>query len=226
MTIDLQARHRARQFVARVLRDCGVPQALSGSWKHGDFHLSPDGISFSDVDLMCQGLTDRQAERLGEQIRAMLSERFVMRVSVHSRPSLGRMSLEDSRFFLGLEYATSVLRDSATPDYLRSKVALFANRQHMAERYQSVSHRLGLEAATRALEVKLGTGNNFSIPSGLQLVGVLDDARARDLLSELFTRRPTEAWGEAYLRELRRAAPTIDTWLKDYAEAKFRAALG
>ena len=226
MTIDLKARHRARKFVARVLRDCGASQALSGSWKHGDFHLSPDGISFSDVDLICPDLSDRQAVRLREQVRAMLSERFVMRVSVHTRPSLRRMSIEDARFFLGLEYVTSVLRDSATLDYLRSKIALLANRQYVAERYQSVSRRLGLEVATRALEVKLGTETNFSTLSGLQLLGALKDARSRDLLSELFTQTPTGAWGETHLRELRRAAPTIDNWLKDYAEEKFRKALG
>ena len=226
MTIDLQVRHRARKFVTRVLRDYGVSRGLSGSWKYGDFHLSPDGISFSDVDLTCPGLSDRQAKCLGEQIRAMLSERFVMHVSVHTRPSLHRMSIEDACFFLALEYAVGVLRGSATRDYLRSKIALLANRQHLAERYESVSRRLRLEEATRALEVKLGTESSFSISSGRHLLGALKDTRTRDLLSELFIQKPTEVWGEAYLIELRRAAPTIDSWLKDYAEAKFRAALG
>ncbi len=132
----------------------------------------------------------------------------------------------DSRFLLALEYATCVLRGATPLDYLRAKIALLANRQDPAERYAAVASRLGLDMATHALEVKLGAGTNFSTVEGLQLLGVLDDERARDVLCELFTERPTGAWGEAYLRELRSAAPSIDGWLKDYAEAKFRAALG
>ncbi|WNG84190.1 hypothetical protein C6A86_011395 [Mycobacterium sp. ITM-2016-00316] len=152
----LDARQTLQSQVVSILEhtQIGAGPILVGSWANHDFHLTFDGFSYSDVDLVWEGSSNSDRRTLQATVQSAL-EKFpsiqLPKVSIHPHYSFNAMPLAEQRYFSIAELVISmkrIPRDGTS--YAAAKCILLLNRIRFDETSWEVSKRLqtpGLMAA-------------------------------------------------------------------------------
>lgn len=221
----LERRERAQQFLRDALAHCGIESdAMRGSWRHDDFHLSPDGrVSFSDLDLVLPGATDVEIADLRMAIHRALSPALQIPVSIHPVESMRDLSVGDARLLVIGEYVISIFRKVTSgrmsADYARAKVSLLFLRATRGERYRDVARRIDDDTVTRAVRVKLGTADDFSVDDLRDCLQGQQDATIQRFVAQCVLRSPGPEFMRAWEEEVL-AASSVTTWLKEFLIAR------
>ena len=219
-------RELAKQFLLNILREYDLDNHIQGSWKAGDFHLSIDGnTSYSDVDILVNGINEFEQKRLIQAISLDLSKYFdyPISVSIHNRNSLYQMNISDAQVLGIAEYIAQYRKIHATiscpKDYIDSKFTLLLLRNSFNERYQEVSNRIGTIEAQRALDVKLGREKNFPIEYAKFLISEFGNTTGIQFYNHCLFNNPDDNFAKSILSQLAQCQ-TIDQWLHDYLVSK------
>jgi hypothetical protein len=157
----LDARRRAAGLVADALRAVGFAGSVGGSWSRGDFHLTPSGLSASDLDLV-DGDADSDLDLRAAELAELLARRGLsIPVSIHPSDSFLPMSMADQRYFNLLEHLLATL--DGRNSYGAAKATLMLSRRDTSESGLEAGVRLGLLDVVR---VKLGVGDTFATAVG------------------------------------------------------------
>ena len=216
-------RRIAHGRVIHVLEILGLSDAVRGSWKYGDFHLSQDGSSTqSDLDLVVQHATNDEKSAISSSIHTLLSPTLDVRVSVHAADSLLAMDLKDS-FVLNMgEFLSKVAGQTEHPesrDYVMAKIVLLLLRCNPAERYSQVAARLGTPDAILAIRVKLGVRVKLPRSAALRLVANSDHPVVAEF-QRTCVRQDNWVDAASYVRSNIGNCPTIADWLRNYLLSK------
>ena len=219
-------RESAKTFLLNTLDKYRLADHLQGSWKADDFHLCiDDNISYSDVDILAEGIEEFERNKFIQTISLELSKYFdnPISVSIHNRNSLYKMSISDAQV-LGIaeyiaQYRKIVAIVSYPKDYIDTKFTLLLLRHSFNERYQEVSCRIGTIEAQRALDVKLGKEKTFPLEYGKSLITKFGNTTAVQFLNHCLLNNPNDKTANSTLSQLAECV-TIDQWLHSYLASK------
>lgn len=219
-------RKRRLSDVCAAIDRLGLNEGLRGSWKHGDFHLTPCGtISFSDLDLVATGATTGERRSIATALSGQIGRFLRIRVSVHPEDYFISLSTEDTRIMVIAECLAMVLHQvssgSVTADYVRAKGSLLALRRDPRERYRDVSKRLDSPAARLALDVKMGRVQRFDESLCRQFLHLHGGSQA----VELADRCLCGSIESKFIAELTNRVAALDSvplWLKKHIMSKMR----
>jgi hypothetical protein len=217
----LARRDAARLCVHDALARCGVAiDAVRGSWRYGDFHLSSYGrISMSDLDLVITGMTDSEIASLRPEIERRLAPALQIPVSIHPLESMRGMSSDDARLLAIGEYLISILRKvqagRMSADYARAKVTLLFLRRTTDERYPEVAFRMDEPGIIRAAKVKLGIAADFTVADMTHCLQNERDETIQRFIAGCLLHNPTSEFVRKWERDVR-AASSVSQWLKEF----------
>lgn len=221
-------REKTKSLILDLLRRHGLSDALRGSWKYDDFHLSQDGSeSLSDLDLVMGGVLDDVRCNYVEVLQNDLSAVLALRVSIHSHDSLLEMNLSDS-FVLNMgEFIAKTIRiDPKHPlySYTLAKISLLILRNFPSERYIDVSKRINTREAENAIAVKLGEEAYFSKEAASMLLSLSGYSTVEYFLSNCVQKLPNQETIKS-VKEQIRTCNSIDPWLQNYLINKIDVAV-
>ena len=213
------ARERAKSVVLDLLRCHGLSQALRGSWKYDDFHLSKEGSqSLSDLDLVIDGVSGDVRRQYAEVLQNELSTVLALRVSIHGSDSLLEINLGDS-FVLNMgEFIAKTSKISPEhPEYsyTLAKISLLMLRNFTRERYFNVSKRIRTCEAETAIEVKLGDETHFSTEAASKLLSLSPHSAVKFFVKNCVQKTQNRETIELVKRQVR-LCNSISPWLQDY----------
>jgi hypothetical protein len=216
-------REKAKSVVLELLKCHGLSQALRGSWKYDDFHLSKDGShSLSDLDLVMNGVSDDARHQQAEILQNELSTVLALRVSIHGGDSLLEMNLSDS-FVLNMgEFIAKTSRiDPERPEYsyTLAKISLLMLRNFTPERYINVSKRIHTCEAETAIAVKLGEETYFPTQAASKLLSLSCHSTVEFFLSNCVHRSPNQETIDLVKEQVRKCR-SIAPWLQNYLISK------
>lgn len=221
------ARARAKSVVLNLLRGHGLSQALRGSWKYDDFHLSKDGSqSLSDLDLVIDGVSDDVRRQYAEDMQNELSAVLALRVSIHGSDSLLEMNLGDS-FVLNMgEFIAKTSRikpEHPEYSYTLAKISLLMLRNFTKERYLDVSQRIHTREVEMSMGVKLGDETYFPTDAATKLLSLSPHSTVKYFVENCVRRSPGEDTIMSVIDQIRQCS-SIAPWLQDYLIYKINSA--
>ena len=212
------ALRRAKSITIRkALTEAKFDGSLGGSWARDDFHLSRDGVSKSDLDLVLPGAAE--VERFGAEqhvTRTLAEAQVPLNVSVHPSQSFASMPLDEQFYFNLLEYLSAV--HDTDLDYQTAKAGLMLSRVETRETGIAAGMRRGLGSALR---VKVGSDQHLDRESTMgALIGVKVGA---DPIEE-WIREPIGGLTRLSAHFERRRSESCE-WIYSHASRKARAAV-
>ena len=220
------ARDKAKSVILDLLRRHGLSQALRGSWKYDDFHLSKDGShSLSDLDLVMDGVSDDVRHQHAEVLRNELSTVLALHVSIHGSDSLLEMNLDDS-FVLNMgEFIAKTSRlnpEHPKYSYTLAKISLLMLRDFTRERYINISKRIHTCEAKTAIEVKLGEKTCFTTERAFKLLSLSTHSTIEFFLRNCVQRSPNHETIKSVNEQIRKCS-SIAPWLQNYLISKINS---
>lgn len=217
------ARENAKSVVLDLLMCHNFSQALRGSWKYDDFHLSEDGSqSLSDLDLVMDGVSGDVRRQHAAVLRNELSKVLALRVSIHDSDSLLDMNLGDS-FVLNMgEFIAKtrqIVPEHPLYSYTLAKISLLILRNFTTERYMGVSKRLHTCEAETAIAVKLGEETYFSTEAASKLLSLSTHSTVEYFLSNCVQRPPSQETIKSVKEQIQKCS-SIAPWLQNYLISK------
>jgi len=223
----MSCRSQLRNDVLKIIASISPKYEVRGSWIDGSFHLEEQSYtSFSDIDIFCDQIDDKRMRQWELQNIIEETTHLKLPVSIHTKNSLGQLTLKNAHDLALLEYTYQIRKENTQRkvNYLKAKFLLYLMRNSKSESYAEIAQRIDHETVRKAFEIKRGSNQSLSQDDMQHMIEVyVEGNKLQGYCKELILPvKPREEVLDRIYKTLM-AESKVDDFLKNRIQEKYNS---